>query len=86
MAETPIRSARRPPSEQQTAWLRRGLEQAGGKLPLFTVDGQRVPTPTIQSCLDNGWAERWFANPLKPGWLVCRLTDAGRAVVAENAT
>jgi hypothetical protein len=33
--------------------------------------------------MDQGWAEPWFANPLKPDWLVCRLTAAGRAVVQD---
>jgi hypothetical protein len=28
-----------------------------------------------------GWAEPWFSNPIKPDWLVCRLTEAGRAAV-----
>ncbi len=72
---------RRTPSDQQAAWLRRGMEQPGGKLPLFTKQGQRVNVRTIRACLDAGWAERWFENPLKPDWLVCRLTDAGRAAV-----
>ena len=27
------------PSQAQGAWLRRGLEQAGGKLPLFDEQG-----------------------------------------------
>lgn len=73
---------RRVPSERQAAWLRRGLDQAGGKLPLFDEQGQRVNPQTIRCCLENGWAERWFANPLKPDWLVCRLTEAGRRAVS----
>lgn len=72
---------RRVPSERQAAWLRRGLRQGGGKLPLFDEHGQRVNPQTIRCCLENGWAERWFANPLKPDWLVCRLTEAGRRAV-----
>jgi hypothetical protein len=42
------------------------------------------PTRTIRACIEQGWAERWFANPLKPDWLVCRLTDPGRAIIAET--
>lgn len=77
-----FRSAgQRRPSEPQAAWLRRGLHQPGGKLPLFDELGQRVNPQTIRCCLENGWAERWFANPLKPDWLVCRLTEAGRRAV-----
>ncbi len=86
-------SAARPanPSPQQTKWLARGLEQPGGKLPLFDDLGQRVSERTVQSCIRNGWAEPWFANPLKPDWQVCKLTDRGRglfdgdnAATAEN--
>ena len=66
------------PSTVQLAWLERGLEQAGGKLPLFDGDGRRYDERTIRRCIERGWAEPWFNNPLKPDWLVCRLTDAGR--------
>ncbi|MCB2101602.1 MAG: hypothetical protein KDE22_12070 [Rhodobacterales bacterium] len=69
------------PSEAQARWLRRGLDQPGGKLPLFDEDGQRVSDRTVRSCIDLGWAEPWFANPIKPDWLVCKLTDRGRAVL-----
>lgn len=69
------------PTAEQRAWLTRGLAQPGGKLPLFDEDGQRVPEDLVRACLDAGWAAPWFANPLKPDWLVCRLTDAGRAQI-----
>lgn len=68
----------------QRSWLLRGLEQPGGKLPLFDANGQRVDPRTIKSCIVNGWAAPWFHNPLKPDWLVCRLTDAGRALLAAE--
>lgn len=80
------RTTRRTPTEPQRAWLRRGLEQPGGKLPLFDEDGRRVKEQTIRSCLAAGWAERWFSNPLKPDWLVCRLTDAGRDALFASST
>ena len=57
------------------------MAQAGGKLPLFDEQGQRYSERTIRSCLSKGWAEPWFNNPLKPDWVVCRLTDVGRRVV-----
>lgn len=69
------------PTAAQRRWLLRGLEQAGGKLPLFDVNGKRVDERTVRSCLERGWAEPWFANPLKLDWLVCRLTTLGRAVL-----
>jgi hypothetical protein len=72
------------PSTQQIHWLERGLSQPGGKLPLFDEWGQRVSERTVKSCIDQGWAEPWFTNPLKPDWLVCKLTAAGRAAVAKQ--
>ena len=66
------------PSADEIAYLRMGLQQPGGKLPLFDATGQEIKPVTIQNCLKKGFAERWFANPLKPEWLVCRLTDMGR--------
>jgi hypothetical protein len=69
------------PTPQQRHWLRRGVGQPGGKLPLFDEWGQRISERTVRSCIDQGWAEHWFSNPLKPDWLVCKLTDAGRSAV-----
>jgi hypothetical protein len=71
-------------SEMQRKWLMRGLTQPGGKLPLFDRDGQRVSKRLVDACLRQGWAERWFANPIKPDWLVCKLTDAGRKALGAN--
>jgi len=71
------------PTAAQRTWLSRGLAQSGGKLPLFSQEGQRIDTRTVRSCIEQGWAEPWFANPLKPDWLVCRLTPAGRALFPE---
>ena len=68
----------------QRGWLACGLDQPGGKLPLFDANGQRISERTIQSCIKQGWAEPWFDNPLKPGWLVCKLTDAGRTVLGDR--
>ncbi len=72
------------PTPVQSAWLRRGLTQPGRKLPLFDGDGQRYKPRTIRSCIDQGWAEPWIGNPLKPDWLVCKLTEAGRAAVTNG--
>jgi hypothetical protein len=72
------------PSKAQLAYLRRGVDQPGGKLPLFDAYGQRIADRTVHSCIDHGWAEPWFNNPLKPDWLVCKLTQAGRDAVARG--
>ena len=72
------------PTEPQRRYLERGLSQPGGKLPLFYPDGREVPARTIQACVANGWAEPWFRNPIKPEWLVCRLTNKGREALGET--
>jgi hypothetical protein len=76
-------SLRASPTLAQTVYLRRGLSQPGGKLPLFDLDGQRVDDEVVRGCLEAGWAEPWFANKLKPDWLVCKLTEAGRAAIGD---
>lgn len=75
------RSSRGKPTEQQLKYLRRGLDQPGGKLPLFDEYGREFSDSTIRSCVDHGWAEPWFGNPIKPYWLVCKLTNAGRRLL-----
>lgn len=77
------RGTKAAPTPVQLAWLRRGLDQAGGKLPLFDHDGKRIDPRTIRRCLDAGWAEPWFANPIKPDWMVCKLTEEGRQVASR---
>jgi hypothetical protein len=72
-------------TEPQRRYLERGLDQPGGKLPLFDRDGREVSHKTIEACIAHGWAERWVANPIKPDWPVCRLTEAGyRALGREK--
>jgi hypothetical protein len=72
------------PTAVQVAWLRRGLEQPGGKLPLFDEDGKRIGERTVRACIEQGWAEPWFKNPIKPDWLVCKLTETGRKVALSR--
>lgn len=72
------------PSRAQRDWLRRGLDQPGGKLPLFDKNGKRIDARTIRRCLEAGWAEPWFSNPIKPDWLVCKLTEDGRRLAGKR--
>lgn len=65
------------PSSAQRAYLARGLNQPGGKLPLFDAEGREVAHETIRACIARGWAEPWFANPIKPDWIVAKLTAEG---------
>ena len=71
-------------SEAQKRYLERGLSQPGGKLPLFDSDGQAIPAQTVKSCIARGWCEPWFANPMKPEWLVCRLTVSGYHILGAD--
>ncbi|HET7715674.1 MAG TPA: hypothetical protein VFK86_08610 [Bauldia sp.] len=77
-------SAASRPSVAQRKYLSRGLGQAGGKLPLFDEEGRQIDRKTVESCMERGWAEPWFRNPVKPDWLVCRLTRAGYAVLGAS--
>lgn len=71
------------PEDSILAWLARGIDQPGGKLPLFDSDGQAVDPGLVHISIAQGWAEPWFRNPLKPDWLVCKLTEAGRDMAAR---
>ena len=63
-------------------YLKLGQAQPGGKLPIFDENGQEIKANIIRGCLEKGLAEPWFANPMKPDWLVCRLTNAGRRAIS----
>ena len=69
---------RNVPTAAQLRYLARGLGQPGGKLPLFDEDGQMVPVEVVRACIARGLAAPWFDNPIKPDWIVCRLTEKGR--------
>jgi hypothetical protein len=79
-----INTAAMRPTLPQRRYLERGLEQAGGKLPLFDRDGREVPRKTVEACIAHGWAEAWTRNPIKSDWLVCRLTAAGYRVLGRE--
>ncbi len=82
IVERALQPSRNPqPTENQLNWMKRGLSQAGGKLPLFDENGQKINERTVRSCLEHGWVEPWFANPVKPDWIICKLTEAGRQLL-----
>lgn len=72
-------------SSSQRAYLERGINQPGGKLPLFDANGLRIKAQTIRSCIEHGWCEPWYSNPVKPDWLVCRLTEGGSALLVKRS-
>ena len=86
-SESDIRDANgkiHKPTAAQLAWLKCGLTQPGGKLPIFDSNGKRISDRTIKSCIENGWAEPWFNNPVKPDWQVCKLTKSGQNILSGN--
>jgi len=72
------------PTVVELLYLRRGLAQAGGKLPLFDLDGQAISAGIVRHCLERGWSEPWFHNPTNPYWLVCKLTPTGRRLAEAS--
>ena len=72
------------PSLDELRYLVKGVKQPDGKLPLFDDNGQAFKFNMVQSCLKKGWVEPWFANPIKPDWLVCRLTNQGRVILGRT--
>ncbi|MEK9946055.1 MAG: hypothetical protein VW999_08735 [Alphaproteobacteria bacterium] len=85
MAVSKTESPSRSPSQAQRRYLKRGLKQPGGKLPIFDSAGQQISPKTIKFCIAQGWAEPWFENPIKPDWLVCRLTERGRDLLLDES-
>jgi len=81
MVKADLKAAQQSLSQKERDYLALGRKQPGGKLPLFDVHGQEINAQIIRGCVEKGLAEPWFANPMKPDWLVCRLTDAGRAAL-----
>lgn len=81
MVNADVKAAQRSLSQKERDYLALGQKQPGGKLPLFDLNGQEISAQLIRGCVEKGLAEPWFANPMKPNWLVCRLTDAGRAAL-----
>ena len=66
------------------AWLQSGLGQKDGRLALFDGTGQRVSASIQRAAIAQSWAEGWFANPMRPDWMVCRLTPLGRQALVEG--
>ena len=74
----------RKPDAAARRYLSRGLRSAGNKLPLFDADGQRIKAETVRRCVEKGWAEPWFTEPVEPDWPVHRLTADGFAALTRR--
>lgn len=68
---------------EMMGWLRGGLSRADGRLALFDTFGEPVEKVIIQRAIAKGWAEPWFASPMRPQWTVCRLTEQGRRAATK---
>ena len=79
-----LAARRQRPTAAQLAYLRRGLDEPEGRLPLFNGQGQRFNERTIQSCIEQGWVEPWFDGPTDSDWTVCRLTSSGAAIAGNG--
>ena len=66
-------------------WLRGGLDRADGRLAIFDTFGEPVDKGVIKSAIAAGLAEPWFSSPMRPQWMVCRLTPKGRDALNRSA-
>ena len=72
------------PTPSQRPLVATRARSGGRQAAAFRRVRPQVSERTVKSCIDKGWAEPWFANPLKPAWLVCKLTKAGRTAAIED--
>ena len=47
-------------TQKERDYLRMGINQPGGKLPLFDGQGQEINLSVIKACVNKGLAEQWF--------------------------
>lgn len=80
----PILTPPSAPTEDQRKWLKYGLKQPGGKLPLYDEHGARIMPDVIATCVKAGWAEPWAINPIRRETQICRLTDIGRQILLRE--
>ena len=66
-------------------WLNGGLNREDGRLAIFDTFGEPINKAVIKTAIASGFAEPWFSSPMRPQWMVCRLTAKGRAVVSPSA-
>jgi len=83
-AQTKLMLPPAAPTEEQRRWLASGLQQPGGKLPLYDDKGARISAELMASCISVGWAEPWAINPTRTENQICRLTDAGREALQKE--
>ncbi len=78
------RAAARFSDAELNAWLSGGLNRADSRLALFDQFGEPIDPNIVKSAIEKGLAEPWFSSPMRPQWMVCRLTSQGRHVLARR--
>ncbi|MEP3655166.1 MAG: hypothetical protein ABJO36_09745 [Litorimonas sp.] len=66
-------------------WLKGGLDRSDGRLAMFDTFGEPVNKAVIKSAIAAGLAEPWFSSPMRPQWMVCRITAKGRETLNLSA-
>ncbi len=75
----------RETEEAMRQWLQGGLDREDGRLAIFDMFGEPVNKSVIKSAIASGLAEPWFSSPMRPQWMVCRITPKGRAALSRFA-
>ena len=78
------RSAGRVSEREMRQWLSGGLTRPESRLALFDQFGEPIDRALVREAIRLGYAEPWFANPMRPEWMVCRLTARGRAALDRH--
>ena len=66
-------------------WLSGGLGREDGRLALFDSFGEPIDKAVVKTAIASGYAEPWFSSPMRPQWMVCRLTAKGRGALLASA-
>jgi hypothetical protein len=78
------RKSARVSDREMREWLSGGLKRPESRLALFDQFGEPIDRALVRKAISSGYAEPWFANPMRPEWMVCRLTARGRAALARH--
>ena len=66
-------------------WLSGGEAREDGRLAIFDQFGEPIDKKVIKTAIASGFAEPWFASPMRPQWTVCRLTQKGHDFLGRPA-
>jgi hypothetical protein len=74
------------PTQEELRWMRRGLNQPGGKIPVFDESDTPVDPKIVLRCLEQQWVEPWVGNQKNPNnlYMACRLSPLGRRLCTSE--